>query len=160
MATSEILLLEPITGLGNEGDTVKVKPGYARNFLLPKKKAVPVTQANRKRIEHLVKRRELREAEELTEAKDLSEKILNTSIAIVVKTGKGGKMYGAVTVSDLLERLVEVGIHLERKQIHLRSPIKILGRHSIPIKLNRDVTVELGFDVVSENPIDESESKT
>ena len=160
MATAEILLLEPILGLGNEGDTVTVKAGYARNFLFPQKKAVAITQANRKRIENLVKRRELREANELTQAKELSDKVLNTSIAIAVKTGKGGKMFGAVTVNDLLKHLSEAGIDLERKQIHLSDPIKVLGQHRIPIKLHSEVTVELAFEVVSENPIDEPESET
>ncbi len=160
MATSEVLLLQPIAGLGTEGEKVEVKAGYARNFLFPQKRAVPVTQANRKQMETLLKRREIRETRELTEARELEVKILKTPIAIAVKTGKGGKMFGAVTAKDLIERLAETGVELEKKQFHLNAPVKELGRHSISIKLHPDVTVELEFDVVSENPIDESEPET
>src|SRR5580692_7269396 len=94
MANSEILLLKPVDGLGGEGDQVKVRAGYARNFLLPKKFAVPVTQANRKHVDALKKRRAERETHELTGAQELGKKLEKVSIAFAVKTGEGGKMFG------------------------------------------------------------------
>ena len=156
MANSEVLLLQPIHGLGAEGDTVTVRAGYARNFLLPRKQALPITQANKKHVESLLKAREAREQKEFENARELSEKIGKISIAIAVKTGEGGKMFGAVTASDLIYRLKEEGVELVKKQLGLAQPIKDLGSHSATIKLHADVEAELKFEVVSENPIEEA----
>ena len=156
MANSQVLLLQPINGLGAEGDTVTVRAGYARNFLLPRKQALPITQANKKHVESLLKAREAREQKEFENARELSEKTEKISIAIAVKTGEGGKMFGAVTANDLIERLKEEGVELVKKQLGLAQPIKDLGSHSATIKLHADVEAELKFEVVSENPIEEA----
>ncbi|MGB0413182.1 MAG: 50S ribosomal protein L9 [Coraliomargarita sp.] len=156
MATNQVLLLQPIKGLGAEGDTVTVRSGYARNFLLPRKIALPITQANKKQMEALLKAREAREAKELDAAKELAERISKTSIALAVKTGEGGKMFGAVTANDLITRLAEEGIELVKKQLGLPAPIKELGSHAATVKLHAEVEAELKFEVVSENPIEES----
>ena len=156
MANSEVLLLQPIKGLGAEGDTVTVRAGYARNFLRPRKQALPITQANKKHVESLLKAREAREQKEFESARALGEQIEKTSIAIAVKTGEGGKMFGAVTANDLIERLKEEGIELVKKQLGLAQPIKDLGSHTAKIKLHADVEIELKFEVVSENPIEEA----
>ena len=149
MANSQVLLLQPINGLGAEGDTVTVRAGYARNFLLPRKQALPITQANKKHVESLLKAREAREQKEFENARELSEKIEKISIAIAVKTGEGGKMFGAVTANDLIERLKEEGVELVKKQLGLAQPIKDLGSHSATIKLHADVEAELKFEGVS-----------
>lgn len=156
MANNQVLLLQPITGLGAEGDTVTVKAGYARNFLLPRKLALPITQANKKHVESLLKAREAREQKEFEDARTLSERVEKTSIAIAVKTGEGGKMFGAVTANDLIERLKEEGIELSKKQLQLAAPIKELGSHTATVKLHSDIETELKFEVVSENPIEEA----
>ena len=156
MATNQVLLLQPIQGLGSEGDTVTVRAGYARNFLLPRKQALPITQANKKQVASLLKAREAREQKEFEDARTLSERIEKTSIAIAVKTGERGKMYGAVTANDLIERLKEEGIELAKRQLLLPAPIKELGSHVATIKLHADIETELKFEVVSENPIEES----
>ena len=153
MANNEVLLIKPVDGLGAEGDQVKVRAGYARNFLLPQGLAVPLTQANRKQIEALKKARALREAKELDGAQALAKQIEKAGIAIAVKTGEGGKLFGAVTTADLHDRLAAAGITVEKKRIHLGQPIKTLGKHEVRIRLHPEVTVELSFDVVSENPI-------
>jgi large subunit ribosomal protein L9 len=155
MANSQVLLLQPIKGLGAEGDTVTVRAGYARNFLLPRKQALPITQANKKHVESLLKAREAREQKEFETARTLGEKIEKISIAVAVKTGEGGKMFGAVTANDLIARLKEEGIELVKKQLGLAQPIKDLGSHTATIKLHADVEAELKFEVVSENPIEE-----
>ncbi len=153
MAHSDVLLLKPVEGLGAEGDQVKVRAGYARNFLLPRKIAAPLTKANRKQVDALKKRRGERELQELDSAKQVASKLEKASIAFAVKTGEGGKMFGAITANDLHEKLVQSGIELEKKRIHLYTPVKTLGKHEVKIKLHEDVTVDLSFDVVSENPI-------
>ena len=97
MSNNQVLLLQPVEGLGAEGDTVTVRAGYARNFLLPRKIALPITQTNRKHVESLLKAGEIREANELDSARTLSERIASVNLAIAVKTGEGGRMFGAVT---------------------------------------------------------------
>jgi len=154
MANHEILLLKPVDGLGAEGDQVKVRAGYARNYLLPQGKAVPLTVANRKRVEALKKARGLREVQELDGAQVLAKQIQKVGIAIAVKTGEGGKLFGAVTSNDIHEKLVAAGITIEKRRIHLGDPIKTLGKHEVKIKLHAEVSVDLSIDVVSENPIE------
>lgn len=159
MATTDILLLEPIEGLGGEGDKVTVKAGFARNYLLPNKKALPVNRANQKYIDALQTRRAEREAKELDGAKEIAARIEKTNIAIAVKTGEGGKMFGAVTAADLIGRLKEEGIELNKKQVNLYTPVKTLGKHTTKVKLHPEVAVEFEWEVVSENPIDAPEGE-
>ncbi len=159
MATSEVLLIQPVESLGAEGDQVKVKAGFARNFLFPQKYAVPVTRANRKQIEALKVRRAEREAKNLEDARAQAAKIGETHFAIAVKTGESGKLFGAVTTIGIHENLVEAGFDtIKRKQVKLDAPIKELGQHTVTIKVYEDVEATLKFDVVSENPIVEEEA--
>jgi large subunit ribosomal protein L9 len=154
MSSSEVLLLKPVDGLGGEGDQVKVRAGYARNFLLPHKIAVPVTKSNRKQVEALKKRRGEREAHELSGAQALGQKLEKARLdAFVVKTGEGGKMFGAITAADVHDKLTAAGFVIDRKRIHLFTPVKTLGQHTVKVKLHPEVSVEVPFDVVSENPI-------
>ena len=156
MAHSEVLLVKPVEGLGGEGDQVKVRAGYARNFLLPSGMAVPVTEGNTKQIDALKKRRAEREALELNGARELAGKLEKTSLAFAVTTGEGGKMFGSVTAGDLHDKLAAAGFNIDRRRIHLHTPVKTLGKHAVKVKLHADVEVELSFDVVSENPIEPS----
>ena len=154
MAHTEVLLLKPLENLGAEGDQVKVRAGYARNFLFPQKLAAPLTQANRKQIEVLKKRRADREVQELQGAQEVAGKLAKVSIAFAVKTGEGGKMFGAITATDLHKKLEEAGILIDKRKIHLHTPVKTLGKHETKIKLHHEVSVDISFDVVSENPIE------
>jgi large subunit ribosomal protein L9 len=156
MAHSEVLLVKPVEGLGGEGDQVKVRAGYARNYLLPREMAVPVTTANRKQVEALKKRRAEREVTELNGAQELGKKLEKASLAFAVTTGEGGKMFGSVTANDIHDKLVAAGFTIDKKRIHLHTPVKTLGKHTVKVKLHADVVVELSFDIVSENPIEPS----
>ncbi|MDA0848457.1 MAG: 50S ribosomal protein L9 [Verrucomicrobia bacterium] len=161
MANSDILLLEAIKGLGSEGDTVSVRAGYARNFLFPRKLAIPVNQGNRKQIESLKIAKEKRIAEEIEASKSLAEKIEQINISIAVKTGDNGKMFGSVTSADILTRLAEESIELEKKQLNVTQPIKDLGSHKIQVKLSSEIEATFNLEIVSENPIiAESEAET
>ena len=153
MANNDILLLEAIKGLGSEGDTVSVRAGYARNFLFPRKLAIPVNKGNRKQIESLKIAKEKRIAEELEASKSLAEKIEQLNISIAVKTGDNGKMFGSVTSTDILSRLVEESIQLEKKHLNVAQPIKDLGSHKIQVKLNSEIEATFNLEIVSENPI-------
>lgn len=157
MANAELLLLQPVEDLGNEGDTVTVKTGYARNYLLPNGLAIPVTRSNRKQIEALRQRAEKRRITELESAKAIEQQLAGIQIVFAVKTGPGGKMFGAVTAQDLIEKIGENGIELEKKQVNLYTPVKSLGRHTTRIRLHHDIAVDFDFEVVSENPIEEEQ---
>ncbi len=151
MATTEILLLKPVDNLGGEGDQVKVKAGYARNYLLPQKVALPITQANRKYVESLKKARSMREAKELDKAQEIKGRIEKLNLVFTVKTGDEGRMFGAVTAGDLLARMATEGIELDKKQVSLYTPVKSLGKHSTKIRLHPDVSFDFEFEVVSED---------
>ena len=155
MANSEVLLLEAIKGLGSEGETVTVRAGYARNFLLPRNKAMPINQANKKQVQALTIAKEKRIEKELEASRTLADKLAQTSIAIAVKTGDSGKMFGAVTVNDILSKLAEQSIVIEKKQLGVGQPIKELGSHAIPVKLGPEISVDLQLEIVSENLISE-----
>ena len=158
MATTEVLLIKPVDGLGAEGEQVRVKAGYARNFLLPQGIALPVNRANQKYIEALAKARAVREARDLEAAQALAGKLQAASLAFAVKTGEGGKMYGAISVTEIVAKLAEQGIVVERKRIHLgQGPVKLLGKHVAHVKLHPTIAFELPFEVVSSNPIVEVE---
>jgi large subunit ribosomal protein L9 len=159
MANAELLLLQPVENLGSEGDTITVKSGYARNYLLPRGIAIPVTRANRKQIESLRDRAEKRKATELESAEAISSKLEGLSIVFAVQTGPGGKMFGAVTAQDLIGRIGESGIELEKKQVSLYTPVKSLGKHTTRIRLHPEVSVDFEFEVVSENPIEEESAE-
>jgi large subunit ribosomal protein L9 len=154
MANTEVLLLKPLDNLGAEGDQIKVRAGYARNYLFPKKLATPLTQANRKHVEVLKKRRADREVLELKGAQEIARKLEKVSLAFAVKTGEGGKMFGAITATDLHKKLEEAGILIDKRKIHLHTPAKTLGKHETKIRLHSDVSVDITFDIVSENPIE------
>ncbi len=159
MASTDILLLSPIENLGNEGEQVKVRAGYARNYLLPRKLALPVNRANKKYVEALAKRREERLAHEKDHAQRTAERLQTLHIAIPVKTGEGGKMFGSVTANDLLARLAEEGVEVGKKQINLYTPVKSLGKHTTTFKLHSEISIDLEWEVVSENPIEETEGE-
>jgi len=154
MATTEVLLVQPVEGLGGEGDQVKVRAGYARNYLLPRKIAVTLNASNKKHVDALKKRRAEREQSEVTQAQELAKKLEKTSLAFAVKTGEGGRLFGAITAQDVHDQLVAAGIDLDKKKIHLFTPVRTLGRHEVKVKLHPEVSVDLTFDVVSENPIE------
>ncbi|MDR0535908.1 MAG: 50S ribosomal protein L9 [Puniceicoccales bacterium] len=161
MALSEVLLLKPVNNLGAEGDQVKVRSGYARNFLLPQGTALPVSRANRKHVESLKKARAAREAKELESAQAVAAKLADVKLVFAVKTGEGGKMFGAVTVAEILAKLAEQGIDLDKKKVHLpHGSVKGLGVHTAQIKLHAEITHGLDFEVISENPIEEPPAET
>lgn len=154
MATTDILLVQPVKKLGSEGDQVTVKAGYARNYLFPNKYAVPLTQSNKKQIEALEKRKNEREQLEIQKSQELAQKLASTSIAIAVKTGEQGRIFGSVSNRDIIQRLVEEGIELDRKQVKIPDSIKEMGSYTASISLHGGVEVEMKFEVVSENPVE------
>jgi large subunit ribosomal protein L9 len=146
MPSTEVILTEKIASLGAEADVVKVKRGYARNFLVPRGKALEVTPATLKRLNQLKTKRAEREAKELNESEELARKINKLKISVELETGETGKAFGSITAADLAERLKkELGgnIEIDRHKIHLEKPIKESGEHEVTVKLHADVTAKL-----------------
>jgi large subunit ribosomal protein L9 len=157
MATTEVLLVQHMPQLGSEGDVVKVRPGYARNYLIPQKKALPLNLANKKRLDSLLQARALRESDELQKAQEFANKLKDLNIAVAVKTGTGGKLFGSVTINHILEKLSESGFTLDKKHFVSFTPIKELGKQIVTLQLHIDVQAEVEVEVVSENPIEPTE---
>ena len=154
MATANVLLIKPVDGLGAEGDEATVKAGFARNYLVPQKLAVPLTTANRKQIESLKVARAARESRDIQDAEVLKSKIEAIHIAVQVRVGEESKMFGAVTAQELYDQITNAGVELDRKKVQLKAPIKLLGKHTIQIKLHSEVVVDFEFEVV---PLHEDE---
>ncbi len=146
----ELILMKDVDGLGVEGKIVKVSDGYARNYLLPKKLAVPVTQAALKQMEKNRIEREERQRKELEAAKQLAEKIEKLSCTITVKVGEGEKIFGSVSTIDIQKNLKEQGIDIDKKKILLSSPIKELGIYPVKIRLHPEIEAVLKVWVVGE----------
>ncbi|MDR1436263.1 MAG: 50S ribosomal protein L9 [Puniceicoccales bacterium] len=153
MATVDVLLLEPIVGLGEEGDCVRVRSGYSRNFLVPRKKALTFSAANKNQIRAMAARREERLRREKEEAMAVAARFEGLRVVVAVRTGASGKMFGSVTAIDLHGELEAKGISIDRSCIQLEQPIRELGQHSVQIKLRKDVYAALAVEIVSEDPI-------
>src|SRR5215211_8407146 len=150
MPSTEIILTENVPGVGAEADLVKVRRGYARNYLLPQGKAYEVTPAALRKLNALKQKRAEREASELNEAQELARRIGKARFVFTLETGETGKAFGSVTAQDIVNRLKnEVGAEIDRHKIVLERPIKDTGEHDVAIKLHHDVTAQLVFQVKS-----------
>lgn len=151
MATVDIILKEKIASLGAEGDLVKVKGGFANNFLLPQGKAFVATKGNLRQMEKLKKVRAEREAKESEEAEKIATKLKRLKLKLTLTTGQGGKAFGSITSSDIQKAVAESSakIELDRHQIELDKPIKTTGTFEVPVKLQAGVECFLKVTVVS-----------
>ena len=156
MAKTEVILTSNIVGLGAESDQVRVAAGYARNYLFPQGLAIPLTGANKRRLEALKQRRAEREAHELNTMTELAKGISKLICVVTVKTGEDGKMFGTVTSGMIADQLkTQFEITLDKKKIHLDQPIRALGEHEIELRLHADVTSKLKLRVESSTPLPE-----
>jgi len=150
MATVEVLLREDVEHLGRRGQIVRVKAGYARNYLLPRGLAVLATSANVKAIEQERQLLARREARERAQAEELVERLRDLVLVFPRKVGDQDLLFGSVTAMDIAHALAERGIEVDRRKILLEHPIKYLGEYTIPVKVHRDVTAEIRIQVVRE----------
>jgi large subunit ribosomal protein L9 len=146
----EVILREHMDNLGRRGEIVKVADGYARNYLLPRKLALPVTAGNRKQIERERARFEVKESEERKIAEGLAARIGALEIVIARRVGETNALYGSVTSSDIAEALEAKGFALDRRKLQLAEPIRQVGDVDVPVKLHRDVTATVRVKVVAE----------
>jgi large subunit ribosomal protein L9 len=154
MAKTEVILTHNIVGLGGESDQVKVAAGYARNYLYPQGLAIPLTGANKRRLEVLKQRRAEREAHELNTMTELSKSMSKLICVVAVKTGEDGKLFGTVTAGMIADQLKnQFDVALDKKKIHLDQPIRALGEHEVELRLHADVVSKLKVRVESTTPI-------
>lgn len=139
----EVILREDIEKLGSRGQVVKVADGFARNFLLPRRLAVPATEANRKIVEQERHAALRREAKEKAAAEELARMLSTVTLTTTQKAGEADQLFGSVTGKDIAELLEKQGYRIDRKKIVLEHPIKTLGEHKVTLKLHREVSVEI-----------------
>jgi large subunit ribosomal protein L9 len=154
MSKHEVILTSNIVGLGAESDHVKVAAGYARNYLFPQRLAIPLTQANKRRIESLRQRRAEREAHEFNSMSELAKGLSRLTCLVQVKTGEDGKMFGSVTAGTIADQLKhQFDISLDKRKIHLEHPIRALGDHEVELRLHAEITTTLKVHVESSTPL-------
>jgi large subunit ribosomal protein L9 len=144
----ELILKKTVDSLGEEGDIVKVKPGYGRNYLIPKKMAVVANKANLALLDQEKAVIETRREKQRQEAESLSKKISGSSITIEHRVGEEEKLFGSVTSADIAEKLAELDIQIEKKSILLPEPIKTLGEVIVPIKVGYQMTSDITVTIV------------
>jgi large subunit ribosomal protein L9 len=151
---TEVILTHNIVGLGGESDQVKVAAGYARNFLFPQGLAIPLTGANKRRLEVLKQRRAEREAHDLNTMTELAKSLAKLICVVTVKTGEDGKMFGTVTSGMIADQLkTQFDVSLDKRKVHLEHPIRVLGEHDVELRLHADVVTKLKVRVESSTPL-------
>ena len=146
----EVILREHVEHLGERGQIVKVADGYARNYLLPRKLALPATEGNKKHVERERRIMETRETEEKEAAQAIASRLELVDLTIARRVGETEQLYGSVTAADIADLLKTKGFEVDRRKLILPEAIKTLGDHSVPLKLHREVTVTLTLHVVKE----------
>jgi large subunit ribosomal protein L9 len=146
----EVILREDIDKLGTRGQVIKVASGYARNYLLPQRLAVPATGANKKIVEQERQAHLRKEAKLKTESQDLAKLMTGATVTIAQKAGENDQLFGSVTSKDVAEALEKKGFSIDRRKIQMDEPIKQLGEHKVPVRLHREVSTEITVQVVRE----------
>ena len=154
MAKTEVILTQNVVGLGAETDHVKVAAGYARNYLFPQGLAIPLTVANKRRLEVLRQRRADREAHEFNTMSELAKGLSQMVLLLTAKTGEGGKMFGSITPGSIADELKhQFDVAVDKKKIHLEHPLRTLGEHEVELRLHPEVTATLKVRINTATPL-------
>ena len=146
----KLILTHEVSGLGTAGEVVDVKDGYARNFLFPRGLATPWTKGGEKQVAAIRKGREVREVKSLDEAKQIKGQLEARVVTVQAKAGQGGRLFGAITQSDVAEAVkASGGPQLDRRKIELGQPIKAVGRHDVSVRLHPEVSATVALEVVA-----------
>jgi large subunit ribosomal protein L9 len=146
----EVILREDIEKLGTRGQVVKVAPGYARNFLLPRKLAVNATDANKKIVEQERQAHLRKDAKLAADAQDLAKLMANVEVTISQKAGENDQLFGSVTAGDIAVALEKQGYNIDRRKVHLDEPIKTLGDYKVSVRLHKEVSIDIPVHVTKE----------
>ena len=147
----KVILREDVPDIGTAGQTVEVKDGYGRNFLIPRNLAIPATKGNLNAIDEVTKQKDLRERKSRREAEVVKDKIEKLSLSAEVLVGEEDKVFGSVTVRDIVELMEKEGVTVPKHAVQLESPIKVLGVYTIQVKIEKEVTAELKLWVVKKS---------
>jgi large subunit ribosomal protein L9 len=147
----KVILREDVEDVGTTGQTVEVKDGYGRNFLIPRNLAIPATQANLKSIGEIDKQKQFRIRKRRKAAEIIKDRIEKLSLQIEVQVGEEDKMFGSVTNSDIMHLLEKEGVTVDKRSVELEEPIKALGVYTIPVKIEKDVTAHLKLWVIKKS---------
>ena len=150
MRTVNLILQEDVPALGDAGEVVKVKVGYARNYLLPKGKAILATESKIEQLEHNRRVVEDKLAKQLKDLTALRDRLQNLELSVAAKSGEEGKLFGSVTSAQVAALLSEKGFEIDRRRILLKEPIKEVGEHAVPVRLRKEVVAELKLKVTPE----------
>lgn len=145
----EVILKEHVEHLGRRGEIVKVANGYARNYLFPRRLALAVNDENKRQIERERAKAEVREADEVKQAEALAARLELVEISIGRRVGENETLYGSVTSADIADALAARELAVDRRRIQLAEPLKVLGDHTVPVKLHRDVTAQVKVKIVA-----------
>ena len=143
MANVKLILREDVPSLGHAGDVVTVKPGFARNYLLPQGKAIPATEGRIAEVEHHKRAIAEQVAREKEGMEALRDRIQNLALRVEARAGEEGKLFGSVTAAQIAELMAAQGVEVDRRRIELAEPIKEIGEHSVPVRLHREVIAQL-----------------
>jgi large subunit ribosomal protein L9 len=147
----EVILREHVEHLGRRGDVVKVAEGYARNYLLPRKLALAVTENNKRQIEREKKLAEARDMEEKSQAEAIAQRLTQLDVEIPRRVGEHDTLYGSVTSQDIAQALKDKGFDIDKRKIALPEPLKALGESMVPVKIHREVTAQIRVKVVAQS---------
>jgi large subunit ribosomal protein L9 len=147
----KVILADDVRGLGHRGDTVSVKPGYARNYLFPQGTAYEATDANLRRLSEEKKKYDQKMLSEKAVAEEVARKVEGLTIVVTKKAGDADQLYGSVTSSDIADALSGKGIEVDRRRVELAEPIRRLGSHTVHVRLHRDVVATVTVDVQPSN---------
>jgi large subunit ribosomal protein L9 len=148
----KVILADDVRGIGHRGDTVTVKPGYARNYLFPQGLAWESTPANMRRLSEEKKKYDAKTMHEKGIAEEVARRVEGLKLVISKKSGEGDVLYGSVTPADIADALAERGIEVDRRRVEVAEPIKRLGEHTVHVRFHRDVVAELTIEVQPSNP--------
>ena len=148
----KVILADDVRGIGHRGDTVTVKPGYARNYLFPQGLAWESTPANMRRLSEEKKKYDEKTMHEKGIAEEVARRVDGLKLVISKKSGEGDVLYGSVTPADIADALAERGIEVDRRRVEVAEPIKRLGEHTVHVRFHRDVVAELTIEVQPSNP--------
>lgn len=151
MSLTRLILREDVPKLGYAGDLISVKPGYARNYLLPRGKAIIATESRIKEIEHHKRVIADKQSKELKNLTAVQKRLQATRIEVSAQAGEGGKLFGSVTLQHIADLLRERGLEVDRRKMHVDEPIKTVGEHTVDIKLHRELIAQLKVTVTAEN---------
>lgn len=144
----KLILTQEVEGLGSPGDIVDVRDGYARNFLVPRGLGIRWTRGGQKQIESIKAARATREVRDLDHAQQIKARLEGTTVQLPVRAGQGGRLFGAVTVSDIAAAIAEAGAEVDKRRIILGNPIKSLGSHQVTVKVHDEVDATVNLNVV------------